>query len=248
MRRNGGHGLISALTVAGLLSGLSADPLTMAWYHLELHVGAPSSFDLAIPGLVFGVATGICLLAFRIFNAWQTAFFTCLAGVAYFFSYWVAAGAEVVSIAGQSHDGAWIFGSPDAVSPLSMFAGGAVGGLLVIGAEVLLLRRNIAGLRLVSALSWSLWGGLLGVVGWLLAPSLGMAIWRLFYVVHITALAPPSAAMSSYHISSDTYRGAKSFFYSLYGVWQTGLGLALGVLAQRYMRKVQSTEKESEKP
>lgn len=99
--------------------------------------------------------------------------------------------------------------------PLSfIFEGGVVGGLLLLTGIVILFRLpgppNWADLLKVTL--WSLASGLLGVIGWVLGPSVGNALWTFL----------PTAALPS----GDTLH-----YYSLYPVWQTGFALLVGFIA-----------------
>jgi hypothetical protein len=243
--RHKSYGLILTMTVAGLISGLSTEPLDKAWNGYCVRTGGRGYWlELIIPGLVYGVAMGVCLSGFGVFNTFQRLAFIVLAGTAYFSSFCVAGVVEL----GARATGLWPSVEKAGVSPFSMFAAGAVGGFLVLGGAVILMRGTVAGLSPLGALYWAmwggLWGGLLGVLGWMLAPLLDMAFWHLSSGLHMTAPIPPPPSVGSGY----TYKGKDSFFYSLYAVWQTGMAVALGVLLHHYRSKAQSVEKELEKP
>lgn len=123
----------------------------------------------------------------------------------------------------------WSMGSPPGDSPVSLFAGGIVGSLLVLGAVFLAvpLRERDGKLQL-ACLLWPVLGGLLGVIGWALGPYLGIATW---YIIH-------SLGLRSFSDTSATIGyGDGQRFYSLYVVWQTGMGLALGFMLDQFLQR-----------
>lgn len=119
----------------------------------------------------------------------------------------------------------WSMGQQPGVSPVSLFAGGAVGSLLVLGAVFLAVPlRDKEGRLQLECVLWPLLGGLLGVIGWALGPSLGTLIWS---AVHALGLGSPG----------DTRFSDAPRLYSLYTVWQTGMGLALGLMLDQFTQR-----------
>lgn len=119
----------------------------------------------------------------------------------------------------------WSMGSQSNVSPISLFAGGLVGALLVLGAIFLAVPMRERKRRLqLSCLLWPLLGGLLGAIGWALGPSLGILLW---HFIHGLGLGSPG---------DTTYTEAPRA-YSLYVVWQTGMGLALGLMLDQFLQR-----------
>lgn len=91
--------------------------------------------------------------------------------------------------------------------------GGLIGGFLMVGSVVELFsssRRD----DLATAFAGAVVSGLLGVVGWQLGPSLGKMLWT---------IRP-----------NHPQPGTDSFnSFSLYPIWQTGMALFIGFIAQR---------------
>ncbi len=120
----------------------------------------------------------------------------------------------------------WSMGHTETLSPISLFVGGLVGGFLVFGEALYLLHRGIGwGPAVTKAFMLALVAGALGVIGWALGPSLGTVITRLCYAAHLSATAPsPYDPLSGYR--------EPAVEYSLYLVWQTGVGVILGMLVR----------------
>jgi hypothetical protein len=70
-------------------------------------------------------------------------------------------------------------------------------------------------------------GGILGVIGWALGPSLGMAIW---YGAHGLGLTAPDE-------TSRNSLGQHSDVFALNVVWQTGMALVLAIMLWPYRAK-----------
>ncbi|MGB2678336.1 MAG: hypothetical protein WAN12_14720 [Candidatus Acidiferrum sp.] len=104
---------------------------------------------------------------------------------------------------------AWVF-----------FIGGVIGAVVVLIAALLLHsnEHDVAKIVLLAA-GWSLIGGILGVAGWGLGPSLGRGI--------TSVVDPKSLALRPYAPEDALYE------FSLYFVWQAGMGGVLGVLFSR---------------
>ncbi len=97
---------------------------------------------------------------------------------------------------------------------LSMAAtGGLIGGFLIVGSVIKLFpssgRNDLAMVFAGSSIS-----GLLGIVGWQLGPSLGKMLWTI----------RPNHPLPG----TDSFNS-----YSLYPIWQTGMALFIGFVAQR---------------
>lgn len=93
---------------------------------------------------------------------------------------------------------------------------------MVLPTLSLLLDSDIARqTRLVTAMWWSPIGAVLGILGWVLGPFLGMAVWRVAFSLGLTA-------------PGETFQGAlygeTSHRYSLWVVWQAGIGFVAGLL------------------
>lgn len=228
-----GNKLVAVLAIAGLLSGLLAD--------------CGPSLGGALPGVlgefiglgfggIFGATVAVCLVRFGVFDSWQAAVFCGLAVAAFWLSQIAAfLVEEALHTPGLPEISAY---------PAWLFAGGAVGGSLLLGGAAFLLTPKSQVRALVSRLPrWSALGaaagGTLGMLSWVLAPSLGTAIWRALYAVHLPYVArsvppAPPADRSRFLMSSITY--------ALWPVWQTGMAFALGILVQRLRPEAQREE------
>lgn len=95
-----------------------------------------------------------------------------------------------------------------------------LGAFLVLGAVSLLKSEIGWRRRAFNCLCWAPVGGVLGIVGWALGPTLGMALWS---VAHTMGFTPPDETFQN-------ARGDTSHMYSLWVVWQTGVGFLLGLV------------------
>jgi hypothetical protein len=103
-----------------------------------------------------------------------------------------------------------------------LFVGGFVGAALLFLAWCFFFPSRQSALRLLlNFVVFVISGGVLGVVGYALGPSLGVIIWHLLRFLH---LGEPSQA-SQLQPSPDT-----SSFYSMYVVWQTGVATLVALL------------------
>ena len=96
----------------------------------------------------------------------------------------------------------------DPVTVPSLFAGGVVGGFIVLMAASILFRRSERRPAVLRVLAASLAAGVLGVAGWNAGRVLGL---------------PPTPVRDFWRLNGPG-------FFSLYGVWQTGTALLLGWL------------------
>jgi hypothetical protein len=207
---------LATLSSAGLLSGLFFDGLV---YPAEKYLGQLGYVVYGLFGAILGVTlAGNGMLGLR--GIWKAFLLPVPVAVAYFFSYMVAFAVEL----GLSHWG----NSSEAttVSPVSLFAGGVAGGFVILAFVSILVHSILVnpggGYRtpMVKSLTWSLVGGVLGVIGWALGPSLGMAIW---YAVHGLGLTAPDETFQN-------ALGERSHEFSLFVVWQTGMALLLAIM------------------
>jgi MFS family permease len=219
VERKGGPGLVALLSVAGLVAGLLTAALLypagrlstmhtrLAWYIL----GGP-----------FGAALALSLAACRVFRGlagfWKAVLLVALSIGAYFVSFWVTAGVELLRYRKAS------MGVAVSYSYFSLFAGGLVGGLLVLGGVFLLIhpKQRFRSLAFKVFFS-SVLCGVLAVVGWRLGPSLGMYIWS---ALHDLGETPPTETFQ------NALYGERSRQLSLYVVWQTGTAFLLGLILQ----------------
>jgi hypothetical protein len=172
-----------------------------------------------LPGAVFGVFVSSCFALRRYLrDFWKAIAITAASTLAYYASFLAAGGVEL-------HN-PFNFGEPrdGSISSAALLIGGLTGAGLVLCAMSLLLDSEIAWQsRLLRALRWSPAGAILGIVGWALGPSLGMVLWQ---IVHSMNLTGPT----------ETFRNAQgetSHMFSLWAVWQAGIGFVLGLVVNR---------------
>jgi hypothetical protein len=202
---------------AGLISALIAVCLNypIGRYAAQLRKLWGFGF-IFLPGAMFGLIISSCL-AFRGYlrDVWKAIVITAFFGHSYYVSIWIAGAVELyLPFGGPGNEGA-------SVSTPALFAGGLVGAFLVVGVVSVLLNRRIPWDRCVlEGMYWSPVGGILGLLGWTLGPSLGMATWLVVQPLGVTA--PTETFQNA--------RGYTSHMYSLWIVWQTGIGILLGAI------------------
>ena len=209
-------GLIAGLLTACLVypvGRLSIIHTRMAWYLL----GAP-----------FGAAVAVSLASCRVFRGlqgfWKAILLLALSIAAYFLSYWVAALAEL-----SIHRQGFVRGQT--ISSFALFAGGFVGGLLVLGGAFLLAYPRSGfgtGTTTLKVLLASVLCGILGIVGWTLGPYLGIHVWSMMHTLGLT----PSTETFQNALHGDISRQ-----YSLFVVWQTCTAFLLGLILQAGAQK-----------
>jgi hypothetical protein len=220
VERDDGTKLVLLLSITGLIAGL----LTAGFdYHVgRLFRGHPA-LGLCILGAPFGVSLAVSLVACGVLRGfsgiWKAISPPALSAGAYFVSSMVAFNVEIAL------DGYHPMGQPPSEAPLSLFAGGFVGGFLVLGSILLLVHGNgrPRGLALKVLVS-SVICGILGIVGRKLGPYLGIYLWSVF---HDLCLTPPTETFQN-------ALGEPSRQYSLYVVWQTGVATMLGFILQSH--------------
>jgi hypothetical protein len=199
------------LMVLGALAGLlSALLIIFAVYPL-----GPTAL-LFLPGAAFGALLALGLFLFgALSNLGKGIALVIAFSLAYYLSVQAAFAVELYSPFGRPEN------EHGALSNLTLFVGGFVGAFLVLSAASLLLNSQLAWQRrLLHALYWSPVGGILGILGWALGPSLGMAIWSVAHSLHLNE--PTETAQSAL--------GQSGHLYSLWVVWQTGIGILLGLV------------------
>jgi hypothetical protein len=200
--------LAIALGVAGLFSALL--------FICELSNYGELS-DL-LPGALFGAAVGLCLWLYGLVRTlWKLLIITGISSVTLFFSALIDVYLEYFS--------PWplhAIGTPFSnASHAALFAGGVSGLFLLVAAFFLILDAGQPVRKTIfKALCWSPIGGALAVVGWTLGPWLGGALWSL---QHDLGLTSPSDRLAYALLQGRTS------IDSLLAVWQTGVGLILGI-------------------
>lgn len=202
-RNIGNAPLTISLSVAGIISGFLSIWLMPLGYFL---------------GGVFGVAIAICLALSGILrNAWKLALVVSVSVVSYvlsIFGVFLIEAANRMLSQPPAHE-------HQAISTAALAMGGILGAYLLLGATVRITAPEIVnGSFSVQLLLWSLSGGLLGAIGWVLGPSLGAGIQS---TLHNFGLLEFRAALYS----------KPENWYSLLIVWQSGIGLVLGLLLRK---------------
>ncbi len=203
------------LVLAGLLAGLIAGLLTIVVPSLIGRLGLPIAiFTGTFVGDIFGVVIAVY---FWIFlgerSAWRLLGFVLASTAAYI----AAMFATIYSAMAMplSRGGPWASTGTD-VSVGGFLIGGAVGGFVVfLGALICFSERKLSR-TFLTALELSPVGAILGGLGWAAGPSLGNPI---LHVIGETV---------------NPYTNAQAACsYSLFLVWQAGMGLTLGWLFSR---------------
>jgi len=203
--------LIWSMALAGLMSALIA---VCTSYSVGLHAASQYNNSMKfgqtyLPGAIFGVIISCCLALWGYLRRpWKFVVVTIASTIAYFVSFSVAVSVELYSpfvVPAKRGD----------VSGQALFVGGLAGAFCVTCALAILVNSGLPWhRRLDKAIYWSTAGAFLGVIGWALGPSLGLALW---HIAHSMGLGPPA----------DQYR---NHIFSLWAIWQVGMGLVLGFL------------------
>jgi hypothetical protein len=139
-------------------------------------------------GTTFGVFLVVPLLATGILR--NTIKALGLIGVttfAYVFSYLITFGLQIILPGIVPSSEQWDMGTNEPAAPAALFVGGLVGAFLVFFAVISLCQPGISSRALArKALQGALLGGVLGVAGWALRSSVGVALWYLFHALGFT--------------------------------------------------------------
>jgi hypothetical protein len=204
-------GLISAL-----ITICASFPLG---HYAELRSNRLLHFSQAffLPGVVFGAIVSVCF-ALRVYlrDLWKAIALIVASSVAYFLSFWAAVGVSLHPFGLLPRD------RIGEVTDLALVAGGLTGAFCLICTVSLLLNSRLTWQgRMLKALCWTPVGAVLGIVGWALGPSLGMTLWQIVHSLNLTA-------------PTETFQNAKggviSRMFSLWAVWQFGMGFVLGLV------------------
>lgn len=168
------------------------------------------SFTLLAAGAWFGVATAITLKRGRIFSSQQAGRFVVVSILAYLVSFALTLKLEGVLPGNISRP------SSDHDALIAVIAAGALGGFLVIGGALWLLRPpSGGGTRAIAPLSGFVSGAALAGIGSVLGPSLG-------------AIASALPGILLWKVPE--YQDWSSIFI----VWQTGMGFVLGLMLSHH--------------
>ena len=183
-------------------------------------------------GVIFGVCLVVPLAATGVLrNPIKAVLLIVVSAAAYVAAYVTAFGLqlhhrEIVAPAER-----WDMGTAEPAGPVGLFAGGLVGGFLLFLAVDLLCQPVISKQGLLKrVLQGALLGGLLGVVGWALRSSVGVAIWNL---MHAFGLVPKWEIRPQTWFHGESDYGQRTRMYSLYVVWQTGIASVIGLMLRQ---------------
>ena len=216
--REFGRSPVVILTIAGLAGGLLTAMLKYPIEHLSTGSHVFLRYSLGAPlGAMLGISLAWCGVLGGFKGLSQAILFVPLSGMAYFVSQCVAVGTELAVTSGKPMS----MGDVPSYSLWSMFAGGFLGGFLVLyGVLLLVYPGQLCVLLMFKVLFSSILTGLLAIVAYSLGPYLDVAVWSL---VHELGLTPPTETFQN-------ARGDVSHVYSLFVVWQTGTAFLLGLI------------------
>lgn len=231
IQRSADYGLPASLMVAGLLSGLITAGLLYP-------IGQSQIAFLLFPGFVLGLLTFACFLACGItLSAASAVSFVGGSTVSYTAAVGVASITEVLTEFAVVATYSFMHRSRPQ-EPLvylsALFAGGTAGAFVIFTALLHVLFHNVKRQRrLTDAFYWSLGGGILAVIGWKLGSSLGMALW---VPAHALGLTAPGETVS------NALYGQSSHRYSLFVIWEAGIGFLLGLVTRKYQSRYGTQE------
>jgi hypothetical protein len=219
-----GNKLLVLLTLGGLISGLLTCALMSPGQdEAGLYCGVVFGTFLSVPLTILGILdSGILYTLLKALGlivvstaAYYLAFFTAFVTQLSF--------RQIVPSGEQ-----WNMGTNEPASAIGLFVGGLVGGFLVFAGVMYLSRHEISkGARARKIIQGTILGGALGIAGWALRSSIGVAIWNLLHTFGLT----PSWELSPRLWFGNNYDyGERSRMYSLYVVWQTGVAAAAGFM------------------
>jgi len=199
------RGLLPCLALSGLISGI-----------LGLYVTKSNNLSFsvmeALPGAIFGLTVSACLVLFGFsFELWKLIALPM-----------VCASASVLATLSSMNTEMALHSAGD--DPFAnpwrgMFVGGTVGGIIVLGAFLWMADTTPKFKQWFSmALKFCFIGGILGVAGLLLSPTLGGTIYKMMQLVEERG---------------DIYlneHGSGIWAYSILPVWQVGMSITLGLL------------------
>lgn len=177
----------------------------------------PFRVSALLYGLIFSALIGGSLRVARLFGNREWAWFTLASEI----------GACVSAYGGAGVD---MLGYRNFESPVGFFVGGVLAGVF-ISTPVFWPFRRPRGHRLSALLKiigGTICGGVLALAGRALADSLGTGLWRLLHAFDLTGY--------KLYPTDEGEFGPANLVYSSFVVWQTGMGLVLGLLLWRGQR------------
>ncbi len=208
------------IVLAGLLAGLIAGLLSIVVPPFVHQLDSPfigalfrSFFST---GAIFGIVLCVYFWGFpRRRPVFGSIGFVLASTAAYILAFQATWGAAMFIPFGRHMETDPIAGAP----VLAFVWGGTVGAFIVLLAALLFFSTEESVFRnFLQALIWSPAGGALGAIGWATGPSLGVRI--------VTAMGQKE--LLSAPGTADT-----GYYYSIFLVWQAGMGLAIGWLFSR---------------
>lgn len=186
-------------------------------------------------GFVFGFFLVICLLISGIpISPVKAAVLIVAVAVAYFFAVLGATYLQMFVPAIVPRNEQWNMSTPEPASPIALLFGGFIGGYIVFDAALLWSCRGITQRAAHQrALLGAIIAGILGVAGWALRSSVGVAVWHLFH-------APRELSPRWWYQGEYDYTGTVRMS-AVYVVWQTGVAVSLGYMLRDFYRPQPTT-------
>jgi len=210
---------ITLLSILGLTAGCLSIviPALLTGWTSPLFVG--SSLGI-FPGDIFGAAISVYFLVFAgIRSVVKATALIVSSAFAYFMAMLIGIFGGGFLSASMGLQANHASAELDASTVLPVSIAGSVGAWIVLAA-VLRIYSETSWRRVVAkSTPWSLVGGLLGLVGWGLGPSLGSATLAVLEFLHLETMDKSTAA------AGGTLNG-----YSGHLVWQSGMGVVLGIV------------------
>lgn len=206
---------------SGLVFGFVAAILTIVLPFYVERWGVPlitALFGMLFWGEIFGAVIAVFLCIFLPSRSLVKAIWAIVAST---FAYLVAWYTTVYSsmFGGMMKPHEPSSGTLENTSVFAFLIGGTVGAFALLFPLFLVFSRTRTARRaFLDSSIWSVAGGVLGAIGWALGPSLGKV----------------AASMLGYHGTSNPGELSDQAYYdSIFLVWQTGMGLVLGLLFSR---------------
>lgn len=179
-------------------------------------------------GLVFGFFLVTCLLISGIpISPVRAAVLIVAVAVAYFVAVLVATSLQMLAPAIVPKNEQW--STPEPASPIALLFGGFIGGYIVCDVTLLWACRGITQKAAhQKALLGALIAGALGVAGWALRSSIGVAVWHLFH-------APRELSPRWWYQGEYDYTGTVRMS-AVYVVWQAGVAITLGHMLRGFYK------------